>query len=142
MADYVNTRSSLKHDYSCFALQAIVLSLLLVGKKPRKQSNVFLSLIVFFFALIALNIAWINILLGWDLFHVFRCTQLELMFGIGPALYFNTKSITDPTFRFSKRDYLHFLLLVLAFFFYRTAYYRLLRMACTNRHSTLVRLFI
>jgi AraC-like DNA-binding protein len=108
-----------------FALQAILLSALLVGKRPRKQSNIFLALLVFFFALMALNIAWINILLSEDLFYVFRYTQLELMFGIGPALYFYTKSITDQGFRFSGKDYVHFIPLVVEFLFYRTAYYRL-----------------
>jgi AraC-like DNA-binding protein len=108
-----------------FALQAIVLSILLLIKRPRRESNIFLALLVFFFALMAGNIALLNVLKARDLFYAFRYVQLELLFGIGPALYFYTKSITDSEFKFTKRDYIHFLPVVLEFIFYRTAFYRL-----------------
>ncbi len=108
-----------------FALQAIVLSVLLVRKRPRKQAHLFLALLVFFFALMALNIALLNVLKARGLFHVFRYVQLELLYGIGPALYFYTKSITDPGFKFSRKDFLHFIPVILEFLFYRTAFYRL-----------------
>ena len=108
-----------------FALQAIVLRVVLLRKRPRQQANLFLALLVFFFALMAGNIALVNVLKAQDLFHVFRYVQLELLFGIGPALYFYTKSITDPDFKFSKKDMIHFLPVVLEFVFYRTAFYRL-----------------
>ena len=51
--------------------------------------------------------------------------QMELLYGIGPSLYFYTKCITDSKFRFSGKDYLHFAPVVLEFVFYRTAFYRL-----------------
>ena len=108
-----------------FCLQAMVLSGLLFFKKPRHQANIFLGLVVFFFALMALNIALINVLITYDRFPMFRYVQLELMFGIGPALYFYTKSITDPAFKFSKKDFVHFIPVILEFLFYRTAFYRL-----------------
>ncbi|WP_224484730.1 AraC family transcriptional regulator [Robertkochia aurantiaca] len=108
-----------------FALQAILLSALLLFSKPRTQAKIFLALLVFFFALMAFNIALVNVLASYDLMYVFRYVQLELLFGIGPALYFYTKSITDPEFRFSRKDLLHFIPVVLEFFFYRTAFYRL-----------------
>ena len=108
-----------------FALQAIVLSILLLSKRPRQQSNLFLALLVFFFALMAGNIALVNVLSARDLFHVFRYFQLELLYGIGPALYFYTKSITDREFKFSRKDFIHFIPVVLEFLFYRTAFYRL-----------------
>lgn len=108
-----------------FTLQAILLSILLVLKRPRRQSNIFLALIVFFFALMSLNIAWINVLLSHDIFYVFRYFQLELIFGIGPALFFYTQSIADPEFQFSQKDWIHFLPVILEFIFYRTAFYRL-----------------
>ena len=57
--------------------------------------------------------------------HIFRYVQLELLYGIGPALYFYTKSITYPEFKFSKKDFLHFFPVLLEFVFYRTAFYRL-----------------
>jgi len=108
-----------------FALQAIALSVLLLIKRPRPQANLFLALVVFFFALMAGNIALINVLKARDLFHVFRYFQLELLYGIGPALYFYTKSITDREFKFSKKDFIHFIPVVLEFLFYRTTFYRL-----------------
>ncbi|MCV9388780.1 helix-turn-helix domain-containing protein [Reichenbachiella ulvae] len=108
-----------------FTLQAILLSGLLLAKRPRSQSNVFLALVVFFFALMALNIALVNVLISYDIFYVFRYVQLELLFGIGPALYFYTRSITDQGFRFSKKDWVHFLPVALEIVFYRTSIYRL-----------------
>lgn len=107
------------------ALQAIILSALLILKKPRTQSNALLALLVFFFALMAINIALVNFLISYDSFHLFRYFQLELLYGIGPALYLYTKSITDDQFKVSKKDLLHFLPVVLEFLFYRTSIYRL-----------------
>ncbi len=108
-----------------FALQAIVLGILLVLKRPRSQSNIFLSLLIFFFALMAFNIALVNVLKGYGMMDTFRYVQLELLYGIGPALYFYTKSVTDTGFKFSKRDMIHFIPVLLEFVFYRTAFYRL-----------------
>ncbi|MBO0343288.1 MAG: helix-turn-helix domain-containing protein [Bacteroidota bacterium] len=108
-----------------FAAQAIVLGILLLTKRPRSQSNIFLSLLIFFFALMALNIALVNVLRTYNMMDTFRYVQLELLYGIGPALYFYTKSITDHDFKFSKKDLVHFAPVVLEFIFYRTAIYRL-----------------
>ena len=108
-----------------FALQAMLLSMLLFFKKPRKQSNVLLSLLVFFFGIMALNIALVNVLISYNVFYMFRYFQLELLYGIGPALYFYTRSITDKEFKFSKKDFIHFAPVILEFIFYRTVFYRL-----------------
>lgn len=108
-----------------FALQAIVLGVLLLTKRPRNQSNIFLSLLIFFFALMALNIALVNVLSSYGMMDTFRYVQLEMLYGIGPALYFYTKSITDNDFQFSKKHLIHFVPLVLEFIFYRTSIYRL-----------------
>ena len=108
-----------------FGLQALVLSVILLIKQPRRQSNILLALVLFFFALMEVNIGMANILFSYDLFYVFRYVQLELLFGIGPALYFFTKSITDPDYRISPKEYIHFLPVVLEFIFYRTDFYRL-----------------
>jgi len=108
-----------------FGIQAIILSVLLLLKRPLLQSNSFLALVLFFFALMEVNIGWANILFSYDLFHVFRYFQLELLFGIGPSLYLFTKSVTDPDYRISKEEYIHFLPVVLEFIFYRTEIYRL-----------------
>lgn len=108
-----------------FGFQALVLSVLLLLKRPKRQSNFFLALVLFFFALMTVNIGMGNILFSYDLMHVFRYVQLELLLGIGPALYFFTKSITDPDYRISKKEYIHFIPVVLEFIFYRTEIYRL-----------------
>lgn len=108
-----------------FTLQAMVLGVLLLTKRSRHLSNVFLALLVLFFALMALNIGLINIFRSYDRFYLFRYVQLELLFGIGPALYFYTQSITDQDFVFSRKNWVHFLPVVLEFAFYRTAFYRL-----------------
>lgn len=107
------------------ALQAIILGVLLVTKCPRSQANIFLALLVFFFALMAFNIALVNVLASQDKMDTFRYFQLELLYGIGPALYFYTKSITDTDFKFSKKDFFHFVPVLLEFIFYRTSLYRL-----------------
>lgn len=108
-----------------FALQAILLSALVYFKKPKRQSNIFLSLLIFFYALMALNIAFINVLIRFDSFPIFRYFQLELLYGIGPALYFYTKSISKHSFKFRKTDYIHFVPVFIEFIFYRTSFYRL-----------------
>lgn len=108
-----------------FAVQAIVLGVLLLTKRPRSQANIFLSLLIFFFALMALNIALVNVLRSHNMMDTFRYVQLELLYGIGPALYFYTRSITDNDFRFSKKHLVHFIPVALEFIFYRTSLYRL-----------------
>ncbi|NQZ45502.1 MAG: helix-turn-helix domain-containing protein [Flavobacteriaceae bacterium] len=108
-----------------FAIQAMVLSGLLLFKRPRRTANTFLALLVFFYALMALNIVVVNVLKDQGLLHVFRYIQMEMLYGIGPALYFYTRCITDPEFRFTRKHYAHFVPLVLEFLFYRTAIYRL-----------------
>jgi AraC-like DNA-binding protein len=108
-----------------FGLQAIVLGVLLLCKKPRKQSHVFLSLLLFFFSLMSVNIALVNILITYNSIALFRYIQLELLFGIGPSLYLFTKSITDPDYRISRKEYIHFVPVVMEFIFYRTPIYRI-----------------
>lgn len=108
-----------------FALQAIVLSGLIAFKRPRRLANVFLALLVFFYALMALNIVVVNVLNDRGMLDVFRYIQMEMIYGIGPSLYFYTKCITHPEFQFKRIHYLHFVPLVLEFVFYRTAIYRI-----------------
>ena len=102
----------------------MILSGLVAFKKPRTLANIFLAILVFFYALIAINIVVVNVMKDNDLLHIFRYMQLEMIYGIGPALYFYTKCITQPKFEFSKKDFLHFIPLLLEFIFYRTSIYR------------------
>lgn len=108
-----------------FALQAIVLSFLLFFKKPRSLSQKFLAMLTFFYAIMAINIVLVNVLKDYDMLGVFRYVQLEMLYGIGPALYFYTRSVTNPNFTFSRKHLLHFLPLILEFIFYRTSIYRI-----------------
>ena len=73
----------------------------------------------------SVNVALVNVLLTYDVFYIFRYVQLELLFGIGPALFFYTKTITNAQFKFTKKELIHFLPLLLEFIFYRTSFYRL-----------------
>ncbi|MBW1296280.1 helix-turn-helix domain-containing protein [Aquimarina litoralis] len=106
-------------------MQAIIFSGLIAFKRPRKLANFFLALLVFFYALMVVNIVLVNVLKDYGLLYVFRYIQMELLYGIGPAIYFYTKCITEPKFKFRKVHYLHFVPLLFEFIFYRTAIYRI-----------------
>lgn len=108
-----------------FALQAIILSVLIIVKKPRKLADIFLAMLILFFAIMALNIVLVNVLKDRNMLYVFRYIQLEQLYGIGPALYFYTRCISNPSFKFQPKHWLHFIPLVLEFLFYRTSIYRL-----------------
>ena len=108
-----------------FALQAMIFSGWIAFKRPNRLANIFLALLVFFYALMALNIVLVNVLKDYGLLYVFRYIQMEMIYGIGPSLYFYTQCITNPKFSFTKKHYVHFLPLVLEFIFYRTAVYRM-----------------
>lgn len=108
-----------------FAVQAMIFAGLIALKKPQRLANTFLAMLIVFFALIPLNIVIVNVLKDYNLLYVFRYIQLEMLYGIGPALYFYTKCITYPKFKFTTKHYWHFIPFVLEFIFYRTAIYRL-----------------
>ncbi len=108
-----------------FGLQAIILSGLIAFKKPKRLANDFLALLIFFYALMAINIVVVNVLKDQGRLDIFRYIQMEMLYGIGPALYFYTKCISNPQFEFRLKDYIHFLPLVLEFIFYRTSIYRI-----------------
>lgn len=119
------TSNSILFTIICvFAIQAIVLSLMIFLKRPRILAHKFLAILTFFYAIMALNIVLVNVLKDHDMMGVFRYVQMEMLYGIGPTLYFYTKSVTNTSFKFSKKDLIHFLPLMLEFIFYRTAIYR------------------
>ncbi|MEM1002102.1 MAG: hypothetical protein AAGH46_05595, partial [Bacteroidota bacterium] len=63
-----------------FALQAMVLSVLIAFKRSRQLSNLFLALLVFFYALVAFNIVLVNVLKDYGIMHIFRYVQLEMLY--------------------------------------------------------------
>ena len=119
------TSNSILFTIICvFAIQAIVLSILILKKQPRVLANKFLAMLIIFYAIMAVNIVLVNVLKDIGKLHIFRYIQLELLYGMGPALYFYTISITKPNFKFTKKEFIHFIPLLLEFFFYRTSFYR------------------
>jgi AraC-like DNA-binding protein len=119
------TSNSILFTIICvFAIQAIVLSILILKKQPRVLANKFLAMLIIFYAIMAVNIVLVNVLKDFGKLHIFRYIQLELLYGMGPALYFYTISITKPNFKFTKKDFIHFIPLLLEFIFYRTSFYR------------------
>ncbi|TCP22613.1 AraC family transcriptional regulator [Tenacibaculum skagerrakense] len=119
------TSNSILFTIICvFAIQAIVLSILILKKQPRVLANKFLAMLIIFYAIMAVNIVLVNVLKDIGKLHIFRYIQLELLYGMGPALYFYTISITKPNFKFSNKDFIHFIPLLLEFIFYRTSFYR------------------
>ncbi|TBW25891.1 AraC family transcriptional regulator [Gramella sp. KN1008] len=50
--------------------------------------------------------------------------HLEMLFGIGPATYFYTRSVTDPNYSFRRVDLIHFLPVLLEFVYYRSQYFQ------------------
>lgn len=107
-----------------FGVQAIIFSILILKKRHKRASNFFLSLLILFYSINAINIVVVNVLKDHNLMHVFRYIQMEMLYGIGPALYLYTKSITKSNFKFYKTDWIHFLPLLIEFIFYRTSWYR------------------
>ena len=119
------TSNSILFTIICvFAFQAIILSILILKKQPKILANKFLALLIFFYAIMAINIVLVNVLKDFNLLHIFRYVQLEMLYGMGPALYFYTLSITKPSFKFTKKNSIHFIPLLIEFVFYRTALYR------------------
>ncbi|WP_299838924.1 helix-turn-helix domain-containing protein [uncultured Tenacibaculum sp.] len=119
------TSNSILFTIICvFAFQAIILGMLILKKQPKILANKFLAMLIFFYAIMAINIVLVNVLKDFNLMHIFRYVQLELLYGMGPALYFYTLSVTKPSFKFTKKNFIHFVPLILEFIFYRTPFYR------------------
>jgi AraC-like DNA-binding protein len=107
------------------SLQAFLLSILLFFKEGNKQTNTLLALTLIFYGLAAFNVALFYILAWYDLIDIIPYLQIELLFGLGPSLYLYTKSVTDPSFKMSKWDFLHFVPVLIEFIYYRTSFYRM-----------------
>jgi len=106
-----------------FGLQSFLVCTLLFIKSRNVSSNRLLAAL-----LLSLTLSYFNYflstmlaLLGWD--WLVPYLQIETLFGIGPALYLYTKSITSESFRFRGKDLLHFIPFVFEFLFYRTTVY-------------------
>ena len=57
------TSNSILFTIICvFAIQAIVLSILILKKQPRVLANKFLAMLIIFYAIMAVNIVLVNVL--------------------------------------------------------------------------------
>ena len=88
------------------------------------MSYSYLALVLFFFLLTLVNYGIYYILVTAGQISWIPFLQLEILFGFGPSIYLYTKSLTDATFKFRKRDWLHFALPALEFVYYRTTLFR------------------
>lgn len=118
-------------------IQSLTLTLLLLRKGKENQANLFLALVLFFYTLSSLNVALFYILNLSDLTNLIPFFQLELLYGLGPAIYFYTKLITDPNYKFKKSDFLHFIPVLIEFIYYRTGFFRYGSMELISDPSTI-----
>ena len=93
--------------------QGIIYSLLLLikGFKTENKSNYWLS---FFIFLCSLFIApWMLGFAGWYDNQPYRdilfYTPLQHLFFIGPVIFCYTQSLLNPSFKFNKKRFLHFI---------------------------------
>lgn len=126
-----------------FCVQAILFCFLLLLKKPHRQANIFLVLVLAFFSLAAFNLALFYLLILIHRSDLIPYLQLELLFGLGPSIYLYTKSVADPGYKISKKEYWHFLPVIVEFVYYRTSFFREGATSFTNsQHSFLNRVFL
>ena len=106
------------------SFQTIVLIVLTLKRYPNSTRHWLLVLMLGFYLLSLLNFAVFRTLWLYDYASWIPFLQLELVFGFGPSLYIYTKSLTDSSYRFTSREWLHFIPVVLEFVFYRTSWFR------------------
>ncbi|MEL7268169.1 MAG: helix-turn-helix domain-containing protein [Bacteroidota bacterium] len=106
------------------SFQTIVLIVLTLKRYPNSTRHWLLVLMLGFYLLSLLNFAVFRTLWLYDYASWIPFLQLELVFGFGPSLYIYTKSLTDSSYRFTPRQWLHFIPVVLEFVFYRTSWFR------------------
>lgn len=94
--------------YAVGAAQGIVFGSLLLGSsKENKVANKFLAAILFLLAyrLIVQSLR----LFGLGHYDTWYYFMLDLSWATGPLIYFYVKALLNPSFRFPKKDFLHFL---------------------------------
>lgn len=95
-----------------FFSQGVIFSYLLL-KKGIQTDNLpskWLSLFVFLCSIYLLP--WLLGFAGWYSIEFYRnilfYVPVQHLFLIGPSIYFYTKSLLNPSFRFKRKDYVHF----------------------------------
>jgi AraC-like DNA-binding protein len=97
-----------------FVLQGIIISVLLFVRSRRsgRTADLFLATLLFLYALRVCQ--WMLGFAGWyDIkdWHttIMFYTPFHHWLAIGPLIYFYFKSVTNSSFRFTKKDWLHFI---------------------------------
>jgi len=106
------------------SLQIFIISFLLLFKTKNKTANSLLALLLFFFGLTTLNFALFYGLFYEMLFEYIPYLRLEPLYGLGPALYLYTKSVTNSNYRLNSYSFFLFIPAIVEFFYYRTSLYR------------------
>lgn len=105
-------------------IQSLFLAIFLLRKSNQKKANKFLALLLLFYTLSTLNVALFYLLRVSDLSQLIPFLQMELLFGLGPSIFFYTKVITNPSYTFQRIDFLHFVPVLIELIYYRTSLFR------------------
>ncbi|WP_143307072.1 helix-turn-helix domain-containing protein [Chitinophaga vietnamensis] len=93
------------------ALQGIIAAILLLCRRPVKQSNVLLALLLILLAMasfntMSINEPWLGMTAWLDILaNIF---PLVVIMPVGPLLYFYIRSYLEPDFRLRRRQAIHF----------------------------------
>ena len=101
----------------------ILSALLFLSKNKPRKTHIFLALLLIFYTLPVLKSVLIDV--GFFEFNQLSFLPLELIYGLGPALYFYTRTVSDPKYQLTRFDLLHFAPVVIEFIYYLTPSYGL-----------------
>ncbi len=96
--------------------------LLFFSAKNQRSGNILLALLLSFYTLPVLRVILHD--LGFFSSFGFSFLSIELIYGLGPALYLYAKTVTDPKYVLNRKDLLHFLPVVLEILYYLSPIYR------------------
>ncbi len=123
------------------SIQILLLTLLLFSKKEQKAMHRSLGLVLLFFGSATLNFSLTHAFAYYEKYELIPYFQLELLFGLGPAIYIYTKYVTNPKYKIKKQDFLLFLPVVFEIFYYRTPLFRNAITAITQDTKNLESIF-
>lgn len=99
------------------AVHGLVLSVLLVrSPRNRRAGNLFLAAMLVCYTLPLLKVTLQD--LGFFRHYDLWPWSIELLYGLGPSLYLYCKTVTDPRYTLSRRDWLQLLPVVLEVLYY------------------------
>ncbi len=103
-------------------LHGLVLSFLLFAtSKNHRAANILLALVLLFYTLPVLRVALNDI--GFFSLYDLPFLSIELIYGLGPSLYLYAKTISDPEYKLSRTDFLHFLPVLFEVIYYFSSSY-------------------